>query len=71
MARECSTVWSIITATHHEDFFRNRLCCNMRFIDRHRREAGENKESEKDIREKYQILQNNETGGKHVSETKG
>jgi hypothetical protein len=37
----------------------------------HRSEAEVNEESEKDIQEKYQILLHNETGGEHVSETKG
>jgi hypothetical protein len=69
--RECSTIWSIITARHHEDFFWNRLCCKMWCTDRHRSEAEVNEESEKDIQEKYQILLHNETGGEHVSETKG
>lgn len=66
--RECSTIRSVITARHHEDFFWNRLCCNMLFTDRHRSEAEVNEESEKDIQE---ILLHNETGGEHVSETKG
>jgi len=40
----------------------------MLFTDRHRSEAEVNEESEKDIQE---ILLHNETGGEHVSETKG